>query len=402
MKEDRSVDLLDVLTTLARRKASIIKIMVSAVVIGLVVALLWPKSYKSELTYIVTEGNSINFSSGGILNGLANLSVSGNRVTADQVIILLRNKAILDQMIEEFNLEQVYGAEVQEHLREMLDNNIEVEEFREGGIGFNSIIATNVAISDEEPKRSYEMLTYFFDKVDSTVQQINKKSVEDGYLMLQQRLEQNEQELKEAEDSLLSFQMKYGIIEVEEQAKGLIEAIASVRAEMVKLDVQIGFLEEISGGNNPELSKLRAQKNEYQETYNELLNSEQLSENEFDVYKSLSEMPPLALEYMRRYRELEVQQEIYKVLLPQFEQQKLNYEEVNSGIELVDPPKMPTYKDSPKRAYIVLAFMLFGMIFSLLYVLYKEWTGNLKENKPQDYQRFQNFWNALKFGNGKN
>lgn len=401
MSNKESADLLDVATTFARRKRTILKIMVPAIIIGLVIALLWPKTYRSEATYIVTDGNAINFSSGGLLNGLANLSVSGNRLNADQVLILLRSTAIKDQIIAKFNLKEVYGTDINEEVREKLDNNIEIEEFREGGIGFNSIIATSVSILDESPERAYNMMDFYYHTVDSTVKAINKKSIEDGYLMLQTRLEQNEKELKAAEDSLLSFQMRYGIIEVEEQARSLIEAIAGMKAEIVKLDVQIGFAEEISGNNNPELNKLRAQKKEYEKKYQEMLNSDTMAESDFDVYKSLNEMPPLALEYLRRYRELEVQQEIYKVLLPQFEQQKLNFEEVNSGLKLVDPPQLPTYKDSPKRAYIVIAFFMFGLIVSILYVLYKEWKENLQQESPEDYQRFLKFRNALSFKNAE-
>lgn len=402
MSNKKSVDLLDLATIFARRKKIILWSLVIATILGLVTALLWPKTYKSELTYIVTDSNSINFSSGGLLSGLANLSVSGSNISADQTLIILRGKDLKDQVIEEFNLSEVYDIEIQEYLREALDNQLEIEEFREGGLGFNNIQAVSLAIKDKEPERAYEMIQFYFDKLDSTVTHLNRKIVEGGYLMLQNRLEQNKKDLEVAEDSLVSFQKRHGILEVEEQAKALVENIASVKSELVKLEVEIGFVEEVFGENSSKASELNAQKEALQEKYNEMMVAEEDAENEFDIYKSMSEMPDLFAEYLRRYREVQVQQEIYKVLYPQYEQQKLNYEEVNSGLRIIDSANLPTYKDSPKRAYIVLGFMFFGLILAILIILFSEWKRSIEENQHEQYERYQKFLRALKFGNAKN
>ena len=86
-------------------------------------------------------------------------------------------------------------------------------------------------------------------------------------------------------------------------------------------------------------------------------------------------MPPLFAEYYRLFREVEIQQEIYKVLYPQFEQQKLNFNEINSGLSLIDEPTLPTYKFYPKRAFIVIAFFLLGFIVLLLRLWYEHWVA---------------------------
>lgn len=96
--------------------------------------------------------------------------------------------------------------------------------------------------------------------VDEKIEDLNRKNVEDGYLLLQNRLIQNEKELLIAEDSLVSFQTKYGILEVEEQAKAQVQAIADLRAQIVKLEVEIGYAEEILGENSSKISDLKFQK----------------------------------------------------------------------------------------------------------------------------------------------
>lgn len=394
-------DLLDVAILFANHKMLLLKVVFVFTILGTVLAFIWPKTYKSELTYVLNDNNSVNLSSGGLLSGLANLSVANTEISADQVLIIIRSKAIQDKVIEKFNLEDIYGTEIQEALRIKLDNNVFLEDFREGSIGLNSIIATTFSMTDESPERVFEMINYYYSLVDSTVKNLNKLNIEEGYLMLKSRLQQNEIELREAEDSLLSFQSRYGILEVEEQSKMLIQNIAAVKAEAVKLEIEIGYIKEVFSENNSRLNELELQKKEVDKKYNELLGEDNTAESGFNIFRPMTEIPELYIEYLRRFREVEVQQEIYKVLYPQYEQQKLNYDEINSGLMLIDPPNFPTYKDSPKRAYIMIASFLFGLFFAVVIILYKEWVVEISKSDDETYKRYGRLIKALKFGNDK-
>jgi len=392
----QKIDLLDFATILAKRKKTILSIVLIFTIFGFIMAFIWPKAYKSEVSFIVTDGNAVNFSSGGILSGLANLSVNGANITADQALVLIRNKEIQDNVIEEFDLKKVFGTEVPEGVRKKLDDRITVSEKREGGLGFNQIISISISYTDEEPQRAYDILQFYYGLVDEKIEDLNRKNVEDGYLLLQNRLIQNEKELLIAEDSLVSFQTKYGILEVEEQAKAQVQAIADLRARIVKLEVEIGYAEEILGENSSKISDLKFQKAEVEKKYNQLINGNSSLDDPYDSFLSVKELPELFIEYLRRYREVVVQEEIYKVLYPQYEQQKLNYEEVNSGLRVIDPALVPTYKDSPKRAYIIIATFLFGLFLSTIIVLLGEWKNSAKENNPEEYYRFKEFTGSLK------
>ena len=262
-------------------------------------------------------------------------------------------------------------------------------------MGFNTIISMTISYTDEDPERAFELVKYYYEQVELKVEDINRRNVEDGYLLLKNRLEQNEEELKIAEDSLVSFQTRYGILEVEEQARAQIEGIAEIRTEIVKLEVEIGYVTEVLGENSSRLTDLKIRKKEFERKYNQLVNGTENDVDEFDLFQSVSEMPELFIEYLRRYREVVVQEEIYKVLYPQFEQQKLNFEEVNSGLRIIDPALYPTYKDSPKRAYIIIAVFMFGFLVAVLTVLIQEWKRSIKENSPEDYDRLKKFSDTL-------
>ncbi|MEP1139011.1 MAG: GNVR domain-containing protein, partial [Balneola sp.] len=265
-----------------------------------------------------------------------------------------------------------------------------------GGLGFNTIISIAISYTDEEPERAFELVKYYYEQIELKVEDINRKNVEDGYLLLKNRLDQNEIELQIAEDSLVSFQTRYGILEVQEQAKAQIQGIAELRTEIVKLEVEIGYAEEVLGKSNTKIADLKIRKQEFEKKYDQLVNGTEASTENFNMFQSVAEMPELFIEYLRRYRDVVIQEEIYKVLYPQFEQQKLNFEEVNSGLRIIDPALYPTYKDGPKRAYIIIVIFIFGFIVSLITVLIQEWKRSIKENSPEDYTRLKEFSDSLK------
>jgi capsule polysaccharide export protein KpsE/RkpR len=399
MSNQRKVDIIDVATTLALRKKTIALIVLTATILGTVLAFVWPETYRSEVSFVVTDGNSINLSGGGLLGGLADIQMGGGSISAEQVLVLLRSTEIQDRIINKFNLGEVYGTDIPEGQRKLFDSSVEIEDVREGGIGFNSIIALKLGYLGDDPERVFEIVKSYYSIVDSTVQRLNKKNVEDGYLLIKNRLEQNLADMEEAEDSLVAFQSRYGILEVEEQAAAQIGAIAEVRTELVKLEIQINYLQDVLGENSSRLTDLRTQKKALSRRYNNLIKGSgeglEESDGQFDIFQPVEKMPALFVEYLRRYREVMVQEEIYKVLYPQFEQQKLSYEEATSGLMIIDKAVMPTYKYGPKRAYIMIAAFLFGCIVAFVKVYFDKW----REENPEDYKRYQTFTSALSFRN---
>lgn len=387
MKSSKNIDLIDIATIFAKNKKQIISVVSVATVLGVLIAFAWPKSYESDVTFIVTDGNSINFSGSGLLSGLANFSTGGGNLSADQVLVLIRSKDIQDKVIKKFNLQELFNTDIPEALRKKLDNRIEVEEKREGGLGFNSIISTSIAYTDEDPERTFDVLNYYYEQVQLKVEDLNRKNIEGGYQLLKARLEQNEKELKTAEDSLVAFQTKYGILEVEEQAKSQIKNVAELKTQIVKLEVEIGYLQQVLGENNKQIENLKLQKDEFEKKYDEYTTGNGLEILDTELFQPIKKLPNLFIKYLRLYREVVVQEEVFKVLYPQFEQQRLNYNEVNSGLMIIEPPVLPTYKIAPKRSFIIIAFVLFGMFFAMTLVLVKEWFQNLKEDSAEDYQK---------------
>ncbi len=396
MPEIKKIDLLDIVTLFAKNKIRYFLIVLTISVFGLILSLIWPFRYTAELTFVANQGTGVNLSNGGLLGSLANISVSTPELNTEQILVILRSKDILDAIIDEFDLSKVYETDIPELLRNKLDNAIKIEEYREGGFGFSSIIAIKIIIEDEEPARSFEMLNFYYEAINSIILEKNRAYLGNGFYLLDNRFEKNKEDLTEAEENLFLFQKKHGIIEIEEQTKAIIQNIANIQSTIIELELQKSIAEKTFGIGSNEVKEKSILLNETKAKYEQLITNSQEPKISKSLQIPLMDIPDISIKYFRLFRELQVQQELYKILFPQYEQQKLNFEEIKSGLILIDEPKLPTYKSSPKRAYIVLACFLFANILAIINVLIKSWKEHIDEYDPVTKERIKKLSNELK------
>jgi capsular polysaccharide transport system permease protein len=365
---------IDIFIVIARYRGRFFGILTGITLLSLGVALLWPKTYMSTAKYVQYD-SSVSGSLGGLISNFTNLPSGGEKVNTEQSAIILRSRTMLDAVIEEFDLASVYEKEIQEELRLKLEENTIIEEIREAGIGFNPIVSVSISVLDRDPQRAKEMVEFYLDELEKRMVEINRRNAQRMLTAYEARYQQNLSDLETATQELVDFQETYGILEPQTQTAALIGNAAQVKAQMTALDVEIGVAQSLLSASSGEITELLERKRQLEETYSELINKpsdaidsrdtidspEKLfTDATLDVFPSLEEMPSLAAEYLRLFREATVQQEIYKVLLPQYEQQKMMVMESNSGIELIDQPNLPTYKEKPKRAF----YGLFRRLYS--------------------------------------
>lgn len=389
---------IDIFIVIARYRGRFFGILTLITLISLGIALLWPKTYMSTAKYVQYD-SSVSGSLGGLISSLTNLPSDGEKVNTEQSAIILRSRTMLDTVIEEFDLAAVYEKEIQEELRLKLEENTIIEEIREAGIGFNPIVSVSISVLDRDPLRAKEMVEFYLEELDNRMVEINQRNAQRMLTAYEARYQQNLTDLESATQELVDFQKTYGILEPQTQTAALIGNAAQVKAQMTALDVEIGVAQSLLSASSGELTELLERKRQLEKTYNSLIvdpvnairsPDEVFTDATLDVFPALEDMPTLAAEYLRLFREATVQQEIYKVLLPQYEQQKMMVMESNSGLELIDQPNLPTYKEKPKRAFIVIAGFFFGLFAAFYSVSFADFIRKGKQGEQSEaYQKYQ-------------
>lgn len=397
-----SVNILDLLLLIARYRKRIFLIVFGITLVALGASLVWPKTYKSTVRFAQYDSGGGGMA-GSLISSLVQMPFSSGRVSAEQSTIILRSRTMQDAVIDRFDLAEVYGISVREYVREELANNTIIEEAREGGIGFSPIVSVSLSVTDRSPERAKEIAEFYMSQLDSMMTGINRKNAETTLRTYERRYLQNVRELEQAEQALTAFQEEAGILEPESQLRAMMSTIGELRAQMVGLDVQINIAKATLRDSAPQVMELEKQRAEVEKVYNDLIRD---SEREFsgsagtgsgagsgagmsgDLFPPMMEMPKMGLEYARLFRERTIQEKIYELIYPQYEQQKMLLDDTNSGIRLIDEANLPTYKHKPKRALIVIAGFLFSIFVAFFSITFSEFVKRGKASGDENYKKY--------------
>lgn len=368
--KNQTTHFFDIILVLVKNKLTILKIVFSFTILFLILSLVWTKTFKSSSEVIQLQQSSPSL--GGLLQNIAPMSLSRSRVGGETILVILRSQILRNELIDKFNLSEVYNTEVKEGLDEKLNQRISIEEVREGGFGFNPIVSVKISVTDKEPERAFEMNQFILQKLDSLMQKYNRESTSETLKILENRYQKNVNELAEAEERLNRFQNEYGVIHMDTQMESLIENLASIKSEITMQEVEFSVLNRTFGRESQTYRTAELRLQELQNKYDELIERTENLDEVNDSYYPLMNIPDLMLRFVRLRRQVEIEQAVQETLYPQLEQQRITFENSGSGIQVVDEPNFPTYKDSPKRAYIVLAGVFLSIIISLIIVFFRE------------------------------
>ncbi|AXI99733.1 Uncharacterized protein involved in exopolysaccharide biosynthesis [Cyclonatronum proteinivorum] len=389
-EEPKSINLLDLLLSLVQEKWFIIKTVFAVTFLSLVISLVWPETFKSESTIL-----PVSQSGGPSLGGLAGLagnllplSFSGESINTEALGIILNSRTLRKRVIEEFDLMEVYGHKVIEQTLRTLDNNTRINYVREGGFGFNPITAIELSVTDREPERAQAMTAFYVSFLDSVATRLNEANNIDRFRVIEKRYLQNLAELEEAELRFKAFQEEHGLIDIEQQSAVLVQSMASVASQIMELDIEINLLRTRVEPGNPELNSLIRTRTELQRALNDLnLQGDRQFGDQARFLPGFSEIPDLGLQYMRLYRDMIIQGKIYETIFPQYVQQQMLVESPRRNIQVIDVAHLPTYKDGPKRAFIVIGGFFFSLFISLFIVLFRGYSKGLEKYNKEDYER---------------
>ena len=173
--------------------------------------------------------------------------------------------------------------------------------------------------------------------------------------------------------------------------------MAALKGEIVKTEIEVSVLELTVEQNNFELLTKRRTLNEMQRQYNQLAQrSDQIARNAGPMH-AVSDIPGLALEFYRLFREVTVQNKIFENIYPQYDIQKLKLSTSRRGLQILSEPHLPTYKDGPKRAFIVLAGMVFSIFLSLLIIFYLNTMDTGSKTNSDTYHKINQIKKNLSF-----
>ena len=364
--------------------------------ISLIISLLLPKWYASKAVVLSSGAGKFNFLSSISPIPVANFGLSTINEDINNFIAILQSRTVKEYMVNKFNLVERYNQRDIEYAMEAFEEKMELEVTEEGTL--------EISIIDKDPIVAKQMVSEALIMLDQINQNIGMEAGRYNREFLEKRLSQNENNLEKAELDLKIFQEKTGIIDLVAQLSStmqmsaqaynsIFDAYTELYAKKIETETQLAVAKTTLSINNPTLMQLEKLLNEQTFQLEHLMieldaklqyllssitptQVDNIPNIEFSV--SFNSLPSLGLENARLIREVKMQSTIQEILIPQYEQAKLEETKNIPTLQLIDKPKVAINKAKPKRALIVIGSTLMSILVSFTFVYAGHHTRDLR------------------------
>jgi tyrosine-protein kinase Etk/Wzc len=366
-KSRNEISFLDLLIVIVRRKRLILLITAVFAIVSAIVSLLLPKSYTATVTLLPPQQNS-SLSSQlaaqlGSLGGVAALASGGGsgllKNPNDMYVAMLKSRTVEDAMIGRFELMREYNKRYLSDTRKKFEHNATVD-----GSGKDGLI--HISVEDHDPQRAADLANGYVDQFRDLSQHLAITEAGQRREFFEQQLKQANQNLADAEEALKETEQRTGLIQLDSQARALIESAAELRAQIATKEVQIQGMQTYATGENAQLAQARQELDSLRAQLAKLGGGGESSDG---IIVSKGQMTTAGVEYAGRLRDVKYYETIFDILARQFELAKLDEAKEGAVIQVVDRAVPPDKRSFPRRAVIVVSASAFGLVIAIFFVL---------------------------------
>jgi uncharacterized protein involved in exopolysaccharide biosynthesis len=394
-----------------KRRKFITKNVIWVGLASVIISLFLPKWYASQAVILSSGAGRFSLISAFADLPLNEFGFSPVNEDITSFISILDSRSMKEQMVEKFNLVERYGSRDVEYAMKELDGNTELRVTDEGALA--------ITLMDREPEVSQQMVQAMLSQLDLINRRLSREQGKYNRQFIEERLKQTKIDIMKAEEELKLFQQQTGVVDILAQVTAQLEAYGQLYSQKVAAhggvysqelqaytelyaqragtEIQLSVAKSTLSQNNPtirQLTFLLKEQDRQLETLAEQLDSELgvmlqdvderlgsvgFNDGAAPIWITLSDFPALAMRSARLIREVEVQSKLLEILIPQYEQARMEESKNIPTLQVIDEPKVPLNKTKPKRMLIVLGAVFMAAMFSSGYVLVEYHTRDLRK-----------------------
>jgi uncharacterized protein involved in exopolysaccharide biosynthesis len=356
-----AISLVDVAIVLAKNKRTLFLVPMAVAVATAIVVFLLPNIYSAKASIVPPQQpGGISAALVAQLGAIAPGSVSPTASSGDVLVGMLSSQTVADRLIDRFKLQQLFETDT------VVATRLELAARTNVALGRDGLIT--IAYEDRDPRRAADIANAYVEELTSTTQKIAVTEAARRRLFFEQQLKAARNDLTQAEIGMRSTQERTGVIRPDEQGRATIEAVATLRAQVVAKEVQLSALETFATKQHPEYIRTRSELAGLKTQLSAL----QKGADQSDVLLAPARAPELGLEYARAYRDVKYYETLFELLAKQFEIAKADEAREGPLVQVLDRATPPDEKSKPKRTIIVLLAGLLTGIATLVWVFARE------------------------------
>jgi uncharacterized protein involved in exopolysaccharide biosynthesis len=388
------LQLLDLLIILSKRRRFIVRFVLGAVVAAVITVCLIPNRYTAE-TVVMPPGQNSSMSSnllsqmgGGALASLAGGSL-GIKNSGDLYVSLFRGRAIEDAMIQRFGLMQRYDKKRLSDARQKFESKSTVALGTKDGL-------IKITVTDSDPKMAADMANGYVEEFRKLSANLAISEASQRRAFFQQQLLEANQNLATAEEAMKQTQKTTGILQIDSQARSLIETAAVLRAQIAAQEVELQGMSSYATEKNPQVATAQQRLIALKAQLAKLSGTDATPGSSIIVPKG--NIPEAGIEYIRKLRDVKYYETIMELIAKQFEMAKLDEAREGAIIQVSDIAVPPDKKSWPPRTIIVLLAGFAAFILAAFWMVGMEGYSKARLN-PVHLEKFNNLIKAFNKSN---
>ena len=383
----KDLHLLDILTILSRRRKFIFLSTLGISILTAIIVLLLPSQYTATSILLPPGLNSSGSSAvlqqlggAGALASVAGASL-GIKNPGEIYLSLFRSRTVEDSVIRRFGLFARYKSQKQSGARAAFESHSKV------ALGAKDGLIT-VSATDRDPNMAAEIVNGYIDEFRKFTSNLAITEASQRRIFFQQQLLEAQENLATAENALKTTEQSTGVLQIDSQTRALIEAAASLRAQVVAKQVQLQGMRSYATDDNPQMVETRQQLSALQSQLTKLTGSSPDSDSDFEIPKG--KVPEAGMEYIRKVRDVKYFETISDLIAKQFEMAKLDEAHQGTGIQVVDIAVPPDGRSFPKRTTTVILAFLVSFILSCTWCFLAHGLEKIHQD-PETLSRIESF-----------
>jgi len=395
--EKQYPSVLNYLSVLIRWRGFIIGTVLVSSLMMAAYSLIMPKTFESKAVLVPTRESSSLSPLEAISGSLLGLGLGRGSTEIFLLKAILDSRTLRENIVRDFHLEEVYDAENMDRAVQSLaghitvtltqDNTLELSfDHKTSWLSFNK--------TDEESTRRFvqQVALGIVQQLDLLNRRYQGQEARNYRQFIEERREEIGQDLAALEDSLTRYQEKHEVTIVDAQLLATFEAAAILEAEVVKRELEYAMAETKLGPDSPKIKSLHAELQAAKSAFENSFGGKD-GERRF-LFGYDRDLPLLMKEYLRLYRDIKIQSEIFSFITSKYEESKLREAQDIPTINILDYPDVPDIRSAPRRAFLVITTGVLMTIFTVIMAFVLNFFHRVKVSFPEQYHEITR-WKKL-------
>lgn len=346
---------------------------------GALYAFLSPKWFQAEISVVGTSAQK--GAAAGLAGALTDLPIDLNlgNSDAERIQAILRSRSVTDAVIEKFGLLRRYDEPYIEAARVALWHHCSTKLDKKPGV-------VTVACEDKDPHTAEQMAEFFGEFGNTVFRRVSTSSAHEERVFLEQRVVDAKKDVEAASQQLREFEEQNKLIDLSEQSKAVVSAIASLQGDLLSKQMQLSYLNTFSAPDEATAAQVRQQISLVESklksleergasptpmaTTNAARTPAKRAATDPGIFPVASSVPQLRYQLMGLYRQQKIQETLFLLLTQRFEMAKVNEARDTSAFQIVDHAALPQHKSRPKRLQIIVECLMLGLLLGACWALY--------------------------------